>query len=281
MLLKLSNHTWEEHKVEINNCCFSQHEYNKACWLIESRCNFNCEFCFHNQFESDRQLLAKKECDYSEIISCLHKNKIEHVILSGGEPLLSPNLFYIIYLLEENGFTVSISTNAALATPDFCNRLKNTAVRKLTVNLASICDKDGRISKGPLYNYTTRGIQNIISSGFVVTLNNILHISTTKETLIQNINYSERLGAQNISFTVPVCETSCEGNKSSYYMDISTICKIKNLLEEIEYELSPTIKIIFNHPDCDSKFCPANKKVFGIGLSGIFSTCLVKQYQEA
>lgn len=266
--------------MEINNCCFSQHGYKKACWLIESRCNFNCEFCFHSQFETHSQLFPPKERDYSEIIDCLHENKIEHIILSGGEPLLSPNLFHIIRLLEENNFTIGISTNATLATPDFCSRLKKTTVRKLTVNLASICNKDGKIIEGASKNYTTTGIQNLISSGFVVTLNNILHMSTSKDILIQNINYCEQLGVQNISFTVPVCKTSCEGNKSTYYMDIPTICKIKKILEEVEYELSPTINIIFNYPDCDSKLCPANKEVFGIGLNGIVSTCLVKQYQE-
>lgn len=266
--------------MEINNCCFSQHGYNKVCWLIESRCNFNCDFCFHSQFGTDSDLFDRKECDYLEVVSCLQKNNVKHVVLSGGEPLLSPNLFYIIRLLEENGFTISISTNGALATSDFCKRLKRTTVRKLTVNLASICDNDGKVSKGTLYDYTSKGIQNLISSGFAITLNAILYMSTSKEILLQNINYGEQIGAQNISFTVPVCKTSCGVNKSNYYIDLTTVYKIKNFLDEIERELSPKINIIFNHPDCNSQFCPANKAIYGIGLNGIFSTCLVKQYQK-
>lgn len=266
--------------MKINNCCFSLRGYKKACWIIEEQCNLNCQFCFHNQFGSKKQKIDGKKSDYLKIISSLRKNNIRNVILSGGEPLLSPALFDIVALLEENGFTISISTNAVMATPEFCSRLKKTTVKKLTVNLASICDNNGKINNNNSSNLVIGGIKNLTSSGFSVTLNNILHKSTTKDILLENIEHAVQWGAKIISFTVPVCKSSCECYATDYFIDDQTVQKIRIFLEEIEQEIAPLIDITLNCPNCESSICPAKKEIFGIGLDGVLSTCLVKQYQK-
>lgn len=265
--------------MRINNCCFSLKGYNKACWTIENQCNLNCKFCFHNQFKQHPQTENQRKKDYSEVISMLHQGKIKHVILSGGEPLMAPDLFEIIALLEQNKFIISICTNAVFATPQLCNKLSKTAVEKVTVNLATICDSLGRIVEDEKSKSVVAGIRNLTSSGFSVTLNNILHSSSTKETLLQNIAFCTQMGAKTISFTVPVCKSSCECCTSEYFIHDQKVQALRILLEEIERELTPPLNIIFNYPDCDLDTCPANKEIFGIGTNKILSTCLVKQYQ--
>ena len=265
--------------MKINNCCFSLRGYNKVCWIVENRCNLNCAFCFHNQFKGDIDAFAKRDNEFIKIISNLKKRNIKHVILSGGEPLLSCDLFNIINLLDSHGFTISISTNATLATPEFCSRLKQTSVKRLTVNLAAVCDNDGRIVKNNNSALTIDGIHNLISSGFIVTLNNILHTSTTKESILQNIEYGVQWGAKVISFTVPVCKYSCESCTADYFISTDIVQKLQTYIEEIERETEPKISIEFNYPNCNSDSCPANREIFGVGMDGIVSTCLVKQYQ--
>lgn len=268
--------------MEINNCCFSLRGYNKACWIIEKNCNLNCEFCFHNQFGTIEQIDEKRFDEYPKIISALKKRNIRHVILSGGEPLLSSELFNIINILEINGFTVSISTNAILATPQFCNRLKNTSVEKLTVNLAAICDKEGKIVKNQHSINIIDGIRNLTSYGFSITLNNILHTSTTRESILQNIECACRWGAKTISFTIPVCKCSfySRSENSSYFIDNRFAQQLLIYVQEIEHEIAPQINIEFNYPNCTSDKCPANHQIFGVSIDGNVSTCLVKQYQK-
>lgn len=265
--------------MEKNNCCFSLRGYNKVCWMIESHCNLNCPFCYHNQFKPKNRNLNTKNNEYLKLISAIQKANIKHVILSGGEPLLSCDLFNIISLLEEHGFTISICTNATLATPEFCNRLKHTSVKKLTVNLATICDDSGRIVKNNNSVHAINGICNLTASGFIITLNNILRTSTTKESIIQNIEHGSEWGAKTISFTVPVCKYSCETYESDYYLNDQIVNKLQTYLEEIEREIEPKINIEFQYPDCNFDGCPANKEIWGISSEGILSTCLVKQYQ--
>lgn len=265
--------------MEINNCCFSLRGYNKACWIIEKSCNLNCEFCFHNQFGKREQVYEKRGNEYSKIISSLKKRNIKHMILSGGEPLLSCDLFNIISLLEAHGFTISISTNATLATPQFCSRLKKTSVEKLTVNLAAICDNEGKIIEDEHSIDIINGIRNLTSNGFCVTLNNILYTSTTKESLLQNIEHGCQWGAKAISFTVPVCKCSCETYSANYFISDQLVQQLLLYVKEIEREIAPKINIEFNYPNCNSDRCPANDEIYGIGTDGILSTCLVKQYQ--
>ena len=265
--------------MKINNCCFSRRGYNKACWLIENECNLNCQFCFHNQFRTDKQLHDIRNADYSKTIASLKEKKIEQIIISGGEPLLSSKLFEIIDLLEKSGFTISICTNAILATPSFCERLKQTAVRKLTVNMASICNANGKIVDGPNFTRVTNGIRNLTSFGFSVTLNNILHTSTSSENILQNIEYGCRLGVAGFSFTVPVCKSSCEEYESDYYISEPVVQQLIVMVKEIEHKMSPKLNIEFNYPDCNADSCPANSEIFGITSDGVVSTCLIKQYQ--
>ena len=279
MRSKLYIHRKGEHRMEINNCCFSLRDYNKACWIIEQQCNLNCEFCFHNQFETKKICENNGFSDYMVILSQLREKNIRHVILSGGEPLLSPDLFNIISLLQENGFSIGISTNAVNATPAFCRKLKQTTVNKITVNLAPICDNNGKITQNNNSTIIINGIQNLTSSGFFVTLNNILHKSTTKDILIQNIEYAIQWGAKAISFTVPVCKSFSECYTNDYFIEDQTVEKLRIFLEEIEKQMKPSICITLNCPKCFSNNCPANTEIFGVGWDKKLSTCLVKQYQ--
>ena len=265
--------------MEINNCCFSLRGYNKACWMIEQQCNLDCKFCFHNQFETKKYCGNNRVLDYMVVLSQLREKNIRPVILSGGEPLLSPDLFSIIFLLQKNGFSISISTNAVRATPIFCRKLKQTTVKKLTVNIAAICDNNGEIIQNYNSNSIINGIQNLTSSGFSVTLNNILHKFTTKDILAQNIEYATRWGAKVISFTVPVCKSFSGCYENDYFIDNKTVEKLRFFLEEIEQQMKPLIGITLNCPKCFSNNCPANAEIFGVGWNKNLSTCLVKQYQ--
>ena len=263
-------------KMKYNYCCFSDRDYKKACWLIENKCNLNCEFCFHKEFHNNQK---KNETDYMTIVSNLRQNSIKHVILSGGEPLLSQDLFHIISILENNNFEVSICTNAILATRDFCQKLKSTtSVKKITVNLSSICDNNGAIIYDDKSKSVVSGICNLLEFDFEVTVNSILYKSTTKGILEKNIRHCIEWGAKLISFTVPVCKCS-KNNCSDYYIEENRIQELKKYLQDIENQADTPINIIFNYPLCNSDDCPANKSIYGIGYDGVLSTCVVKQYR--
>ena len=77
---------------------------------ITSNCDMNCKFC------SDL-FKHQKEREVSEILSVIDKipkGLIEKIVITGGEPLLYPDLFTLVKEIKTRGFQVSLSTNGTL-----------------------------------------------------------------------------------------------------------------------------------------------------------------------
>ena len=55
---------------------------------VTKKCNRNCKFCYLER--TDEHFL------FQDIIKILDKLQLEHVSITGGEPLLHPELFQII-----------------------------------------------------------------------------------------------------------------------------------------------------------------------------------------
>ncbi len=82
-----------------------------ACTLFLAGCNFRCPFC-HNAFlvtDIDNSQTFSEE----EILSHLKKRKgiLEGVCITGGEPLLRPDLEDFIKKVKEIGLSVKLDTN--------------------------------------------------------------------------------------------------------------------------------------------------------------------------
>lgn len=262
--------------MKINRCCFNLSGVEKkACWEIESRCNLNCPFCFHaNQsplFSSINGL------NISPIIQQLQNRHIQHVILSGGEPLLCDSFFHIIKELESNDITVSICTNAILAGEAFCKQLIETSVRKVTVNIAdlSYLKKTPCSEMDNLCLQIISGIRRLIKYGFDVTLNDII-FEIDREQFERRLIFCQENGAQKVSFTIPVCKhMTCKQTTLSE----TQINKAIDLLQSLEKQF-PGIEIIFNSPDCQSSDCPSQQMIFGIEGLEFLPSCLVKRDLE-
>lgn len=77
---------------------------------ITGDCDLNCKFCsdlFKNQKGS-------KVSEILEVIDKLPKKTIEKIEITGGEPLLYPNLLELLKEIKLRGFSIGISTNGVL-----------------------------------------------------------------------------------------------------------------------------------------------------------------------
>ncbi len=97
-----------------------------ACTLFTKGCNFRCPFC-HNSFLVTQTHMAQ-EIPSQEILSYLKKRQgiLEGVCITGGEPLLQPELETFIKEIKALGFAVKLDTNGA-----FPEKLKDLAEKKL------------------------------------------------------------------------------------------------------------------------------------------------------
>lgn len=82
-------------------------------WNLIRRCNLTCKHCYSISADTD----FKGELSTEEVNNVMDDLKQFHVpvlILSGGEPLLRPDIFDISRRAKEKGFYVGLSTNGTL-----------------------------------------------------------------------------------------------------------------------------------------------------------------------
>ena len=97
-----------------------------ACTLFTAGCNFRCPFC-HNALlvtEIDNQYIYQPE----EILAYLQKRRgiLDGVCVTGGEPLMHPDLGDFLRSVKELGYAVKVDTNGSY--PDRLRALVESGV---------------------------------------------------------------------------------------------------------------------------------------------------------
>ncbi len=81
-----------------------------ACTLFTEGCNFSCPFC-HNRNLAEATF--NKAIPFDEILTFLKErvNKLEGVVITGGEPTLMNDLPQKILAIKKLGFLIKLDTN--------------------------------------------------------------------------------------------------------------------------------------------------------------------------
>jgi AdoMet-dependent heme synthase len=96
---------------------------------IESRCNFNCKFCFNKISFASQGRNIKKEFSTAyvkKIINVACKAGIKTFRFTGGEPLLRKDIFELIDYAKNKGFEVRLNTNGSLIDLRVAEKLANS-----------------------------------------------------------------------------------------------------------------------------------------------------------
>jgi len=86
---------------------------NTACLIFTKGCNFRCPFCHNKDLvgdENEYEIIEEKE-----VFKYLEKRKgiLDGVCITGGEPLLQPDIEEFIAKVKEMGFKVKLDTNGS------------------------------------------------------------------------------------------------------------------------------------------------------------------------
>ena len=83
-------------------------------WHILHRCNLRCTHCYQEDYSAELSRDELEKLFFQYLDFCL-KNKFHgHINFTGGEPLLSPDLFYLMEMCEEHGISYGLLTNGTL-----------------------------------------------------------------------------------------------------------------------------------------------------------------------
>ncbi len=104
-------------------------------WEITRRCNLRCVHC-----RSSSQLEVEGHPDFSldeakRVLDDIHSYASPVVVLSGGEPLLRPDVFDIAAYGTGLGLRMCLATNGSLVTADTCRLITESGIRMVSLSL--------------------------------------------------------------------------------------------------------------------------------------------------
>lgn len=105
-------------------------------WLLTCNCNMHCPFC--SVTATSGKINSKySDIEIEKIINNLKRTKCVYVALSGGEPLIHPQVLDIIPLLKREGFIVTLTSNGTLINEEVAKRLSVLGVFWVQMTLLS------------------------------------------------------------------------------------------------------------------------------------------------
>ncbi|MCK5235598.1 MAG: radical SAM protein [Deltaproteobacteria bacterium] len=175
-------------------------------WNTTKRCNLACSHCYLDSAEMNGASdMSTEQCMkvMDELASFAPGAML---VLTGGEPLLRPDIFSIIRYSRKKGFTPVLGTNATLIDSEVAKELKHSGISGVGISLDSLRGEPHDKIRGVEGSYTTtmNGIEAIKKAGipfhtqFSITEDNLYEIEGFTR-------FSRDLGARAVNFFFLVC----------------------------------------------------------------------------
>ena len=139
-------------------------------WNLVRRCNLTCKHCYATSADKDfpGELSTGQ---VFEVMDDLKSFGVSVLILSGGEPLLRPDIFDISRRAKEMGFYVGLSTNGTLITEDNIRAIADMNYNYVGISIDGMRETHDRFRrKQGAFDESMRGIQLCQEQGIKVGL---------------------------------------------------------------------------------------------------------------
>lgn len=249
---------------------------NQLYLYLTEGCNLRCRHCWlAPKHENENQ--KYKHMEFEIIKSLIKQGKemgLSGVKLTGGEPLMHPQIVEIIDYLVNEGFSIVIETNGVLISDEIVASLKRAKAVSISISLDGV-DKEShewvRLVEG-CFEKAVSGMKKLVEAGIKPQI--IMSIMQhNKHQTKELIRFAEEIGANSVKFNI-VMPTE-RGKKMHEQGETVEIRELVKMGEEMEKEIIPNskIKVIFHHPTVfkplSSIYEKDNGRVGGCGIKGI------------
>ena len=134
-------------------------------WNYTAACNLRCLHCYQSaggdapyEFSTEERLEAVDE---------LAKAGVVAVALSGGEPLVRPEIYAVLRRIKEHDMYAAVATNGTLITRDVARRLRSIGVDYVEVSIDSPRAEVHNRLRGVsgAFDMAVRGVANCVEAG--------------------------------------------------------------------------------------------------------------------
>ncbi len=174
-------------------------------WNLTQRCNLRCTHCY-----IDAAAAAPGELSTDEALEVLRGiaavNSETMLILTGGEPLLRPDLDTLVSRAAALGMMVVLGTNGTMITVDRARRLADSGLSAVGISVDSLVASrhDDFRGKTGAWGATMHGIDCARQAGLAVQIQTTLTRDTIAE-LPQIIEFARDAGARALMAFFLVC----------------------------------------------------------------------------
>lgn len=176
-------------------------------WEVTEACNKRCAHCY-NYWRGSATRLSSFDNRFSNnqaraIVADLLANRVMHVIITGGEPLLVlDRVLPYVAQLTESGTSVSLNSNLMGLTAQSAQSIRHAGVKSVLCSLpASNPAIDVAITKNPdSFKQTIKGLEVAIRAGLNVSVNMVITRLNLKD-IQATADLATRLGVRRMSVT--------------------------------------------------------------------------------
>jgi radical SAM protein with 4Fe4S-binding SPASM domain len=104
-------------------------------WNVTDRCNLSCTHCYSASGPGSGTGDELTTAEARAFIDDLAAAKIPLVILTGGEPLVRPDIWELAEYCKENGIATVLSTNGTLITDEVAGKIKGSGITYAGISL--------------------------------------------------------------------------------------------------------------------------------------------------
>ena len=134
-------------------------------WNCTRTCNLLCRHCYSNS-DGERYDGELTTTEALGFIDQLAGFNVPVLLLSGGEPLMRPDLEQLIGAAVDRGIRVTLSSNGTLLTPEKAVKLRSLGIGYIGVSLDGIGENnDSFRGRQGAYDAALTGIRNCLAAG--------------------------------------------------------------------------------------------------------------------
>lgn len=216
-------------------------------------CNVKCKHCY-NPWRDEHA--GKFNLDYNKIdflVDEFVKNKVFHVILSGGEPLAKFNeLCYALEKLVKNNISTSLNSNLMLATPEKMKKLKDIGLDHVLTSWFSYfpTETDFITTYKGSYQKIVEGIKTTVAQGIRVSANTIV-TQLNHDTIYKSGKFLHSLGvSQFFAHRVIPPAYDRKDKEKQFSAKIEVAKQSLDELLRLKEELGMNVGTLINYPLC-------------------------------
>lgn len=134
-------------------------------WNVTRSCNLRCLHCYSDS-EPKRYAGELTTAEAESLIEDLGRYRIPALLLSGGEPLVRPDLFHLASHARERGLRLVLSTNGTLITEAVANRIRRAGFSYVGISLDGLEEVNDRFrGMRGAFQRTLQGFRNLTAVG--------------------------------------------------------------------------------------------------------------------